>query len=172
MTFKTQPKLLRRSLAAIIDYGIFIAFFVWFVSTYGDPNEEGGYSIHGLKGAWIEIFWLCYFPILESLTGQTLGKKILGLKVVAISGREISFWQALKRHLLDIFDFFCFGIIAFIAIKNTPAHQRLGDLWAKTIVIGGDEFTCTNCREKLTLTANEIIENTFVCPCCGTTMAI
>ena len=35
-------------------------------------------------------------------------------------------------------DFFFFGIVAFITIKNTPDHQRLGDLLAKTIVIGGE----------------------------------
>ena len=30
---------------------------------------------------------------------------------------------------------FPFGLIGVITIKNTEKHQRLGDLWAKTIVV-------------------------------------
>ena len=41
----------------------------------------------------------------------------------------------MKRHLLDPIDLLFYGIPAIITIKNTEKHQRLGDLWAKTIVI-------------------------------------
>jgi uncharacterized RDD family membrane protein YckC len=172
MTIKTQAKLQKRILATIIDYGLYLAFFIWAVTTFGEANEDGSYSLKGLKGIWVEIVWVIYFPIIESITGQTLGKKIMGLKVVTMLGKPISLWQAVKRHLVDIFDFGFMGIPAIIAIKNTPDHQRLGDLWAKTIVIGGDDFACSNCREQLTLTADEIMRREFVCPNCKTTIKI
>jgi uncharacterized RDD family membrane protein YckC len=173
MTIKTDPKLLRRSLSTIIDYGINFAFNIWLVMTYGVPNGEGGYTLsNDPKDMWVIIFWFIYFPIIESIKGQTLGKMILGLRVVTKNGNSISFVQAFKRHTVDILDFFFFGIVAIIAIKNTPNHQRLGDLWAKTIVIGGEKFDCTNCRDELALTANEIIKNEFLCPTCGMTIKL
>lgn len=173
MTINIEPKLLRRSLATIIDYGLYLIFFSWLVVTYGVPNDEGGYTLsNDPKGWWIFVVWITYFPIAESIRGQTLGKLILGLRVVTKNGNPISFGQAFKRHLVDIIDFFFFGIVAIITIKNTPDHQRVGDLWAKTIVIGGENFICTNCREPLTLTATEIINKEFVCPACKTTIKV
>ena len=173
MTIKTDPKLLRRALGTIIDYGLYLIFFSWLVVTYGKPNDEGGYTLSDdPKGWWIFIGWLIYFPIVESIKGQTVGKMILGLKVVTKNGNSISLGQAFKRHFVDMFDFMFFGVVAFITIKNTPDHQRLGDLWAKTIVIGGDNYDCSNCRAQLTLTADEIIRREFICPTCKTTVKI
>ena len=172
MTIKTQPKIQKRTLATIIDYGLYFAFFLWAVTTFGEPNEDGSYSLNGLKGIWVEIVWVIYFPVIESITGQTLGKKILGLRVVTKSGNPISFWQAIKRRVADFLDFGPFGLVAYLTIKNTPDHQRVGDLWAKTIVVGGDDFACSNCRELATLTADEIIKREFVCPTCKTTVKI
>jgi uncharacterized RDD family membrane protein YckC len=37
--------------------------------------------------------------------------------------------------LLDPVDFFFYGIPALVAISKTEKHQRLGDLWAETIVV-------------------------------------
>ncbi|MGC3943797.1 MAG: RDD family protein [Chryseolinea sp.] len=171
MTIRTEPKLLRRSLATIIDYTIYYIFFFWLVMTYGEPNDEGGYTLsNDPKGWWIIIVWLIYFPIIESIRGQTFGKVLLGLKVVSKTGEPVSFWQSFQRHLLDIIDFFFFGIVAIIAIKNTPDHQRIGDLWAGTIVIGGDTYTCNNCREGLTLTATEMLNGEFKCDACKETI--
>ncbi|MDW7690209.1 RDD family protein [Flammeovirgaceae bacterium SG7u.111] len=167
MTIKTEAKLLRRVLSAAIDYGLFFTFFLWLVVTYGVPNDEGGYTLKNDPKGWLIIlFWLIYFPVTESFKGKTLGKLIAGLKVIAISGAPITFGKAVKRHLLDFFDLFFFGTIAFITIKNTQNHQRLGDLWAKTIVIGGESVICPNCKEKLSLTPNELLSQKYVCPSC------
>lgn|SRR5690606_5274908 len=173
MAIKTEPKLLRRCLATIIDYGIYLGFFVWLLTTYGVPNDEGGYTLsNDPKGWWVLIAWVIWFPVIESITGQTLGKLILGLRVVTKNGGSISVWQAFKRHLMDMVDFSFFGIVAIIVIKNTPYHQRVGDLWAKTIVVGGDSFVCTTCKEVLTLTPAEMLSKEFVCPVCQTTIKI
>jgi hypothetical protein len=64
------------------------------------------------------------------------------------------------------------GLVAYLTIKNTPDHQRVGDLWAKTIVIGGDDFACSKCGQLATLTTDEIIKREFVCPTCGMTVRI
>jgi uncharacterized RDD family membrane protein YckC len=170
MTIRTEPKLLKRAMATVIDYGLYLAFFIWLVVTYGTPNDEGGYTLsNDPKELWLIAVWLTYFPIVESIRGQTLGKVILGLKVVTKNGKSISLVEAFKRHLVDMIDFFFFGIVAFISIKNTPDHQRLGDLLANTIVIGGESIYCVNCHTQLTLSADEIVSGEFACPNCKTT---
>lgn len=170
MSIKTEPKLLRRALATTIDYGLYLIFYGWFIYTYGVPNDEGGYTMsNDPKALWVFVVWFIYFPIAESIRGQTLGKLLVGLRVVSKNGRPISFGQAFKRHLVDMIDFFFFGIVAVIIIKNTPDHQRLGDLLAKTIVIGGETFYCMHCREELTLSADELVKGEFVCPECNAT---
>ena len=169
MKIKTEPKLLRRTLATTLDYGLYLAFYIWLIVTYGTPNDEGGYSLNDARGLWVFVVWLFYFPVIESIRGQTLGKFILGLKVVTKDGKPISFAQAFKRRLVDMIDFFFFGIVAFITIKNTPDHQRLGDLLANTIVIGGENIDCPNCYEQLTLSADELLKHEFACPKCNVT---
>jgi uncharacterized RDD family membrane protein YckC len=172
MKIKTEPKLLKRTLSTIIDYGLYMAFYIWLIVTFGAPNDEGGYTLNGPKFLWVFVVWFVYFPITESIHGQTLGKLILGLKVVTINGNPISFSHAFKRHLVDMIDFFFFGIVALIVIKNTPDHQRVGDLLAKTIVIGGESTTCRICHKELTLSTDEIIKKEFACPDCNTIQTV
>lgn len=59
----------------------------------------------------------------------------MNLEVRSIKNSKLTFSQSLKRHLLSIFDLWPFGILGYLLIKNTKYNQRLGDLWAKTIVI-------------------------------------
>lgn len=168
MTIKTEPKLLRRAVATVIDYGLYFMFFIWLVVTHGTPNNEGGYTLsNDPKGWWIFIVWIVYFPVVESVRGQTLGKLLVGLRVVARNGQPISIGQAFKRHLVDMIDLSFFGIVALITIKNTPDHQRVGDLWAGTIVIGGESVRCSHCQEELVLSPAEMIDKEFSCPVCA-----
>ena len=74
---------------------------------------------------------------LETIVGGTVGNLIVGLKAIPINGqyRKLTFLESFKRHLLDPVDMFFFGLVGIIVIKNTPYNQRVGDLWAKTMVI-------------------------------------
>ncbi len=51
------------------------------------------------------------------------------------SNLKPTFGQSFKRHLLDPIDMFFFGLIGILTIKNSVKNQRLGDMWAKTIVM-------------------------------------
>lgn len=140
-----------------------------YVMYFGEPNDEGGYSVSGIKGLPLLAFWFLYFPGMEATRGQTIGHMITGLKVVTLSGNSVSFGQAFKRRLLDAIDIFAtFGLVAFITVKNSERNQRVGDIWAKTIVVGGETVYCNNCNQQLTLTAEDTIKGTFECPECGT----
>jgi uncharacterized RDD family membrane protein YckC len=168
MIITPEPKLGRRGMAMLIDYLIYYAFFFWALYTFGTPNEEGGYSLHGWRALSVIGVWIVYFPIVESFRGQTLGKVLMGLRVVTVSGNEVSFIETFKRHLLDCVDLASLGLTAVVVIKNSPKAQRIGDLWAKTMVIGGDTAYCVHCHEPLEISANEITRRKFQCPSCHT----
>jgi uncharacterized RDD family membrane protein YckC len=91
----------------------------------------------------LAIIILLYMPVIfysliqESLMeGQTIGKKLLGIKVVKIDGYQASFFDYLIRWVLRLIDIsgtvYLAGITTMAVSKN---HQRLGDIAAGTAVI-------------------------------------
>ncbi len=137
MKYQPYPHLVRRFIAGLIDYSLMYLITLILVYTIGSPNNEGGYSLTGLNCFVPVFFWFVLIVITEQIFGSTIGNGVVGLKPLSIEGRpgKPHVFQSLKRHILDPVDMFLFGIVAIIAIKNTPKNQRLGDLWAKTIVI-------------------------------------
>jgi len=82
------------------------------------------------------IFWGYHIFFEVFYDGQTLGKKAAGIRVVTLNGQKVSFFQSAARNLLRIADFlpvfFPAGIITMIC---SNFHQRLGDIFSKTIVV-------------------------------------
>ena len=82
-----------------------------------------------------------YFVFFEWLwNGQTPGKRFLKLRVIREDGRPITLWEALARNLLRIFDAipgFILPVysIGLIAIFMSGRDQRVGDMFAGTVVI-------------------------------------
>jgi len=75
-----------------------------------------------------------YFTIFEWLYGATLGKLILGMRVVMENGTACTLGAAFIRSLLKFIDGLFFGIPAYVSMKE-PLRQRIGDKVAKTIVV-------------------------------------
>jgi hypothetical protein len=68
--------------------------------------------------------------------GQTPGKRVIGLRVISVTGRPISVFEAILRNVVRIADqlpgIYAIGIISVFV---TERHQRLGDLAAGTVVV-------------------------------------
>lgn len=80
------------------------------------------------------IFYTLIFETL--LDGQTLGKRILKIKVVKIDGYQASLADFIIRWIFRIVDLnMLSGVVALIAIITSPKNQRLGDMTAGTSVI-------------------------------------
>jgi uncharacterized RDD family membrane protein YckC len=85
---------------------------------------------------WFLIDW-GYFILLESVwSGQTVGKRIFGLRVLQESGVRIGFWHAALRNLARPVDrlplfYLVGGASAFLSSRQ----QRLGDILGGTIVV-------------------------------------
>jgi uncharacterized RDD family membrane protein YckC len=136
-TYKTEPNIGSRFLAGLVDYIIILTFTFVMLKTFGAQNSEGTYELNGLPGLIPIIFWGIMTIGSEQLFGVTLGNYTMDLKPISINGTQqnLTFSQSLKRHILDPVDMSLFGLIGIITIKNTEKNQRLGDLWAKTIVL-------------------------------------
>jgi uncharacterized RDD family membrane protein YckC len=96
---------------------------------------EAGYGV-GLALAFV-LEWF-YGGLFETFwNGQTPGKRLMGIRVVAIDGQPIAGWQAVLRNFLRVADaqplfFFQAGLLT--AMMN-DRFQRLGDLAASTMVV-------------------------------------
>ncbi len=75
---------------------------------------------------------LLYFPLLEARFGRTVGKRLLGLRVLQESGLPIGLKEAFLRRLS-----FYFEVLAVDAlfVLFTARHQRAFDIVARTVVI-------------------------------------
>ncbi|MFB9079563.1 RDD family protein [Flavobacterium procerum] len=86
---------------------------------------------------FLSIPILIYSITLESIfEGQSIGKRIVKIKVVKIDGYQADFGDYLIRWFFRIIDFSTmYGLIGFIAVVSSKKSQRLGDMAAGTAVI-------------------------------------
>ena len=83
----------------------------------------------------LSVFYYVYYAFLETVwSGQTPGKRALGLRVVRADGGAIGAADSLLRNLVRFLDVGLFGIGA-VVIFATRRSQRLGDLAARTVVV-------------------------------------
>ncbi len=82
------------------------------------------------------IFW-GYFALFEALWhGQTPGKRVMQLRVIKDSGRQITLFEALARNLLRFIDYFpSFYLTGVITMLCNKRNKRLGDFVAGTLVV-------------------------------------
>jgi uncharacterized RDD family membrane protein YckC len=107
----------------------------------------GGYaeSGSGFANAGVNVggesFWLLlalfvgYYVFCEAATGATLGKRMVGIRVVGEDGEHLTFGAAFLRNILRLVDGWFFYFIGFIFALLSKRGQRLGDRAAHTIVV-------------------------------------
>src|SRR4051794_41424882 len=77
-------------------------------------------------GGWLVALaiTLAYFFVWESLTGQTAGKRLMGLRVVRLDGGPLNLAAVATRNVLLLVD----QLVGVLFIVATRRRQRLGDL--------------------------------------------
>jgi len=82
------------------------------------------------------IEWSYFFLFEFFWNGKTIGKKILGIRVIQDNGHRITLLSSLIRNLLRIIDRLPTGhLLGIMLIFFHQKHKRLGDLAAGTIVV-------------------------------------
>jgi uncharacterized RDD family membrane protein YckC len=132
----TGPKLdNRRVLAAIVDVAIVVAGTVVILFAADVLSSDTG-DVRGALSAVILGWALYYYFALESGDGQTVGKKLLKLRVVRADGRPAGMREIAVRTVLRVVDGVGGYIVGLIVMLGTgQRRQRLGDLAAGTIVV-------------------------------------
>ena len=125
----------RRFVAVLIDLGVFFVIGLLAGGAYS-TSDSGTHRVGVEAGGWWPfLIFIGYYVVLEALTGKTIGKLVMGLRVVAEDGDAISWGQALGRNLLRLVDALFFYFIAAIFVWSSSKRQRLGDRAANTFVI-------------------------------------
>ncbi len=113
----------RRFIAVVLDFLILIV-----------PCIIAGHIVPFIGGLIVVFF---YAPVLEcSSLRATIGKHLVGIQVVDIEQRRISFQSSLIRNVLKIISTSFFFLGHFVALF-TRRHQSLHDMLSDTIVVYG-----------------------------------
>jgi uncharacterized RDD family membrane protein YckC len=131
----------RRVAAYLIDTLVrtIVMFVFAFAALIGEATGGSGLSGVG-TGLWLALAFAMewgYFVVLEMLmSGQSVGKRVLGLRVVTADGRPLGFGASVLRNLVRAADllplYYALGLSVLIHDKK---FRRLGDLVAGTLVI-------------------------------------
>lgn len=129
----------KRIIASLVDYMLFSIAYAMVLMAFGKKiTQDDGSPMIELTGYWNIIpivLWIVTFPVMESFEGKTIGKKLMKLQVMKLNGSPYNGIDAFKRRLCDWIDFSLFGLPGFIIASNTSLRQRLGDLWAGTVIV-------------------------------------
>jgi uncharacterized RDD family membrane protein YckC len=133
-----------RFLALLVDVLLFCACFfpvtrivkgVWLMSPRDHNWAQGWFIFDPLCLIFLVIMGL-YFVFLEGWLGATVGKRVLGLRVVGIDGGRAGLWKGALRNLLRLVDGLpAFNLLGVILIQRSEDRARFGDRIAGTRVI-------------------------------------
>ena len=106
----------------------------YFLPAEGEPSfeeiTENGGVLAVMLGVYILYPWL-----MEARWGATVGKLVVGLRVVNLDGTPVGIVGALVRSLLRLLDGMFVGVVGALAIQLSPSRQRIGDRLARTLVV-------------------------------------
>ncbi len=131
-------KLPSRSLAFLIDLTLQFVALAALTFLLGAAGELADPALSYVLFFVATIAVIVGYPVLiESLTrGRTLGKLVVGLRVVRDDGGSIRFRHALTRGLAAVVEIYaCFGAIAVVVSLLSPEGKRVGDYMAGTVVV-------------------------------------
>lgn len=136
-----------------------------FISELGDVLGKWLGAMGGI--VVFALFW-GYYMVLEATTnGQSVGKRVLGLRVIKEGGYPISFADSAIRNLVRIADFLPFfysvGLCVMLINKN---WQRLGDLAAGTLVVktAGTDLVLPDARPQVDIASQKFIYAAWMQP--------
>lgn len=137
-----------RLLAAMIDMTLFIVYFIVMMAFFGSSLIFSSDSYADLF--WlllIKMPWIFYNPVCEYfMHGQTLGKYIVGIRVVTLNGDRPKLKEVFTRWIFKgdflwisanflILIWFGMGVVAIAVISLSTYRQRLADVLSNTILI-------------------------------------
>ncbi|MEI8194670.1 MAG: RDD family protein, partial [Phycisphaerae bacterium] len=141
-----QPAYLRqRLLAAAIDLalpllGVIIAWHLYRDGAWMTLGKRwfAAFQDQELWGRSPDLLWtlglyIAHVTLSELAFGRSLGKAILGIRVVAIDGSRPRPMAIILRNLVRAIEVITGVLLIYVLLNDL--HQRLGDLLARTVVV-------------------------------------
>jgi len=147
----------RRFVAWLVD--VLVTGLAWMAFAETESGD-GTFTIRweGMDAVWPVLITLAYFVVLERVFGATIGKLVVGIRVRLLDGSRIAWGPALVRNIARVVDALPYAIpylVGAIALNRSDTKQRLGDRWAKTVVVlVGTDRTATGGGAQPALTAD------------------
>lgn len=123
-----------RAVAAVID-GLVLFFIAWLIAIPTGGVRGASFEVTGAPAVVVFVLWIAYYTAVEATFGASLGKRLVGLRVVRSDGSPIGWPTAVVRNVLRVVDGLVFYILGAILIAQSAKGQRLGDRVADTVVI-------------------------------------
>ena len=124
----------RRAVAVIVD-GFVYFILAWIIAGATGGTTGSGFELNGGPAFLSFILFLAYYAGLEATRGATLGKMLLGLRVLKEDGSPLDVQAALIRNILRIVDGLFVYLVGAILVWKSDKKQRLGDRVAHTVVV-------------------------------------
>ncbi len=118
--------------ALIVALGTAVLLLVLSMTMFAFPGFASalGFVVYFL------VDWGYGIALESAWSGQTVGKRLLGLRVIQQSGVRIGFYHAALRNLARPVDRLpLFYLVGGVTALLSGSHQRLGDMLAGTIVV-------------------------------------
>ena len=130
----------RRAKAVAIDAGLALVLVLVLAALGGGPllSRSFGLALTGVPFLVATVAWFIYMTLMEGLTGASVGKRIMKLRVDSVDGSPIDLEAALIRNALRILDGFPYIVPYLVGARvarRSPMFQRLGDVVAETVVV-------------------------------------
>jgi uncharacterized RDD family membrane protein YckC len=124
-----------RGVGSVIDVVVTLLVFVTLLELLTDGLTQINEQWQRTTTIALLVGMLVVVPVtVETLTrGRSLGKLVMGLRVVRDDGGPVRFRHALIRALVGVLEiWFTIGVVAIIASLSNAKGKRLGDLLAGT----------------------------------------
>jgi uncharacterized RDD family membrane protein YckC len=152
-----------RAVAAFLDV-IFLLIYMA-IASYIISMNLFDVNMNVVQDRWslLSIFllrlpWLLYSPVIEYLTnGRSLGKLIMGIRVVKSNGETAGLREYFTRWIFRIIDIWVggFGFLALLVSGTTEKRQRIGDIMADTVVIKVKDTQIYQLRDVLSIKSSD-----------------
>lgn len=123
-----------RFVAIVIDTVILLPVFYVLAGMSGQTTE-GGFELTGVPFFIALAVGIGYYVVFEALRGATVGKMVVGLRVLKDDGGSVSWSESAIRNVLRIVDGLFFYLVAAILVWTSDKRKRLGDRAAGTVVV-------------------------------------
>jgi uncharacterized RDD family membrane protein YckC len=125
-----------RFAASIIDV-VIVAIAMGVVGALLGGNGADGFNVEGMAALVLFLIPPVYWSVMEATWGATVGKNLMGIKVVKVDGTSPIGWgPAVIRNLIRFAPVYAVATtIGVFAILRSPNQQRVFDRFAGTVVV-------------------------------------